>query len=462
MHLLRRLLYLPLSLTLLTMTCFGLRSFMPGDPVLQQLDTQDARLANRSPDAFDRSYHRAATRLGLDRPLFYWSVFNASLPDTMHRIARPQERAMLKALTLDTGDWEQVTEYRKQLRELAFSRQNEAGAAEEARLSASRLLFQDDPGKIRENIDFLSQRNLAPKLVAAYKTLYADDKSGRLPGLKFRWNGTQNQYHAWVKNILSGDFGTSYIDQQPVATKIANALPLTLLLNGLAILLVFLVSIPLGLYLARRAGKMEDRIISFLLFLLFGVPSFWAATMLATFLTTPAYGLDLFPSIGIGEVEASASWWAAFSTHASHLILPVFCLAYPAWAYVSRQLKDSALVELRKTYANTARMRGLSERQLLWRHIFRNASFPLVTILGTLFPGMLAGSILIERIFNLPGMGQLLFTAAVGSDWPVVIILVLINGVLTAVGLLVADLAYAMVDPRVRLAHQSLRKPTLS
>ena len=142
--------------------------------------------------------------------------------------------------------------------------------------------------------------------------------------------------------------------------------------------------------------------------------------MAANFLTTPAYGIDLFPSMGFGEVPAGAGTIETFGVRASHLFLPVLCLAYPAWAYVTRHLRASSLVELRKAYVTTARMKGLGRWAILFKHVLRNASFPLVTIVGSLFPAMLGGSILIERIFNLPGMGKLLYTAASLGDWPVI------------------------------------------
>ncbi|NJC26338.1 ABC transporter permease [Neolewinella antarctica] len=457
MYALRRLLYLPFSLVLLSLLCFVLSSYVPLDPVASSLPSADSRLSSQDPETYDRIYRRAATRLGYDKPPFYVSISNAALPDTLHRITRPTERKMLRALTLDAGNWEKVAEYYRVLKAVAFTDVNSTSSHDEqATLLARRLLLQDDPEVIRESIDGLRSRGRAHHLTTAHTDIYQNQQRQRLLWPVVRWHGTGNQYHRWLSNIFAGDFGISYLDQQPVIDKIKRAVPNTLLLNALALFIIFALSIPLGLYLARRVGTRRESWITGGLFILYGVPSFWVATLLATFFTTPAYGMDFFPSMGLGSVPVDASWWETVSVRGGHLILPVLCLSYPALAYVSRHLRQSGTQELSMPYVRTARMKGLSERKILWGHVFRNASFPLVTLFGNIIPGMLAGSVLIERIFNIPGMGQLLYVSAVGGDWPVIIMLVMINGLLTALGLLVADLTYAAIDPRVELNRPSL------
>ena len=455
-YFLLRLARLPLSLLLLSLLCFGLRALVPDDRVAAQLPAAEARLAEQDPAAYDRSYRRAAARLGLDRPAFYLTLANGALPDTLHRIVRPGERAMVRALTLRYGNWAAVQDYYRTLRRAAHA---PAAADPGVPLRLRRLLLQDDPDRVAATVADLPPGATTAAVVRAHHDLgaRADRAALLLPAL--RWWGTDNRYHHWLTDLLAGRLGRSYADQRPVGEKIGRALGYTLWLNGLALLLVFAVAIPVGLTTAGRAGGHYDRWTSLGLFVLFGVPSFWAATLLANFLTTPAYGLDWFPSMGFGTVPPGAGWWQAFRIRASHLFLPVLCLAYPSWAYVSRQLRRSAVRELAQPYVRTARLTGLSPRRVLWGHVLRNASFPLVTILGGLLPALLAGSVLIERIFNLPGMGQLLYEAALGRDWPVLLTVVLLTGVLTTLGLLLADLAYALLDPRVRLGNFAHRTP---
>lgn len=462
MYILRRLLYLPFSLILLSLTCFALRSFVPGDPVADSLPTSDMRIASKDPAEFDRVYRRAAASLGYDIPAFYLSIRNAALPDTLDRIARPEEKAMLRALTLDTGNWGKVATYYSVLRASAFGNPAETGLSGLALARVRRLLIQDDPQRIRSIILELISERQALGLTGAYQNMYDAVDRTSLLGLRLSWHGTDNQYHQWLTNLLAGDAGVSYIDHRPVADKLKEAVPWTVLLNFLTLIVILLASIPLGLYLTRRADTRRGRLIASGLFFLYGIPSFWAATLLATFLTTPAYGLELFPSIGFGKLGDDPGLWETVRIRGAHLFLPVMCLSYPGWAYFTRHLLQSGLAEMNKGYVRTAKMLGVSERRILWSEVLRNASFPLVTLLGTIFPEMLVGSILIERIFNLPGMGQLLFQSATDGDWPVVILLVMINGVLTAISLLIADLAYSFLDPRVQLNRSVINRPTAS
>lgn len=457
---LRRLLFLPLSLLLLSLVCFGLQALTPEDAVERLLPPSEFRQSKEDPAAFDRAYRRAASNLGLDQPVFYTSLYNGALPDTLHRIVRPAERAMLRTLTLDSGNWPGVQAYYVALRKLAYGHAPANHPELTIRPAAMRLLLQDDLAVIRSSVEKLPASSVTDPVRSLFAALYTTTHRSQLLLPKLRWNGTNNQYHRWITNVLRGDFGNSYLDRRPVSAKLGAPLRRTALLNGLAILLVFVVSIPLGLYAAGFRGSRFDRFSTFGLFLLFGLPSFWIATLLANYLTTPAFGMDFFPSMGFGEVANDASWWEWFSVKSSHLILPVLCLAYPSWAYVSQHLRRSAGVELDRAYVTTAKLKGLSLHQILWRHVFRNAAFPIITLLGGILPALLAGSVLIERIFNLPGMGQLLYNSAVGRDWPVVIALVLLNGVLTAVGLLLADLTYALTDPRVRLGLKAATAPT--
>lgn len=433
--------------------CFALQAITPEDAVERLLPPSEFRQSTEDPAAFDRAYRRAASNLGLDRPAFYVSLYNAALPDTLHRIVRPAERNMLRSLTLKTGNWTGVEQYYLALRQLAYASADENT---DIRPAALRLLLQDDPTAIEAGIAQLPITATTEAVREKHALLYANQSRASLLLPALRWNGLDNQYHGWLTNMFSGDFGTSYLDRRPVSAKLGTPLRKTILLNGLAILLVFIVSIPLGLYAAGYRGSWFDRLSTFGLFLLFGLPSFWIATLLANYLTTPAFGMDFFPSMGFGEVADDASWWEWFSVKSSHLILPVLCLAYPSWAYVSQHLRRSASAELEQAYVTTARLKGLSLNSILWGHVLRNAAFPIITLLGGILPALLAGSVLIERIFNLPGMGQLLYSSAIGRDWPVVIALVLLNGILTAVGLLIADLAYALTDPRVRLGNQQI------
>ena len=446
--LLRRLAFLPASLLLLSLLCFALISLTPGDPVETLLPAGEVRSSTTNPGAYDRLYRQTARRLGLDLPLFYFGVGNAALPDTLHRIVNRAERETMRSLALQVGSWPAVQRYRDALRLVILAPAGET--SDERRAAARRVLLRHDLDFVGRTlaeafpVDHPLRRALAELPTAATRA------RALLP--RFYWHGTANQYHRWLVAALSGDFGRSYLDGRPVAAKLWPALRWTLIVNGSTLLLIYLLAVPLGLYMAGSAGGWLDRLLTTLLFILFGIPMFWVAILATNYLTTPAVGLDLFPSMGVGEVPAGASWWTALRIRAYHLVLPVLCLVGPSLAYLSRHVRQPALAELGKPYVLTARLKGLSQHRILWGHVLRNASYPAITLLGSMIPTLLAGSILIERIFNLPGAGQLLYTAALGRDWPVIIAVVLLDGVLTVLGFLLADVLYFLIDPRTRPA----------
>lgn len=442
-YLLRRGLTIIPTLFLLSLLVFWLGAVVDEDPALRELTDAAARSASEDPGSYDRAYRRAAGALGLNRPWFYVSLNPAAYPDTFHRIVRPEQREVLLNLLHQYGNWPALQAYYKGLRGLAYSRRDSVGSA------ARELLLHDDPAKIEAR---LANGLLPPEVNRAFERMRDDPRRAALLWPKIRWHGTDNRYHHWLMRTLGGDLGRSSLDRRPVASKIGPALRWTALINGLAIFFAYLIAVPVGMYAARYRGGKADRFFNLFFLLLFSLPGFWAASLLSTFITTPAYGMDWFPTLGVGEIPAGAGWWEIIGVRAHHLFLPVLCLTYPSLAYLSRQMRSAAVAEYAKDYVRTARAKGLSEGRIAWGHVFRNASFPLITMLASLLPALLAGSVLIEMIFNLPGMGRLLIQATLSSDWNVVMAITLLNGLLTVAGIVLADLGYALADPRVRLA----------
>ena len=434
-----------MALLLLSVLTFGLSRLTPDDPVRQRMAAEGIRTNGSNLTEYERNYGYLARKMGFDLPVFYLTVTNASLPDTLHRVAITGRREALRSLARNYGNWPAVQRYYTAV--LRGRNAPESGL----RAVCRRLLERTDPAYVQRQLSGLATTPAAGELLEAYRTMQRDATPQRLLVPRVHWNGLENQYHHYLRDLYHLELGRSYTDRRPVAAKISMVLPRTLILNGAALLLVYLLAVPLGLYMAHYRGRAFDRVATWLTFLAFGIPSFWVATLLANFFTTEAYGMDYFHSSGFVEVAEGTPWWRVVGLYAEHLFLPVLCLTYPSLAYVARHLRSAAILELDKPYVRTARMKGLASSQVLWRHVFRNASFPLITLLGGLLPGLLAGSVLIERIFDIPGMGRLLYDSVSGRDWPVVIALVLLNGLLTILGLLLADLGYALVDPRIRL-----------
>jgi peptide/nickel transport system permease protein len=258
-----------------------------------------------------------------------------------------------------------------------------------------------------------------------------------------------SQYLIWLHRVVTFDFGNSYKDHRPVLTKIAERLPITIELNVISIFLVYLIAIPIGVFSAVRQGSFGDRASTVVLFILYSLPNFWVAVLLIMFLGGGDF-LDLFPIYGIQSpgLEA-ASLLERFLDHLWHLVLPVFCLTYGGFAALSRYQRAGMLEVIRQDYIRTARAKGLPEKLVIFKHAFRNSIIPIVTLLGYLLPAMLGGSVIIESIFSIPGMGQLGFEAVLSRDYPVVLAIATISALLTLVGLLISDLLYVWVDPRI-------------
>ena len=170
--------------------------------------------------------------------------------------------------------------------------------------------------------------------------------------------------------------------------------------------------------------------------------------MLVVFITTPEYGMDWF-NTSLPYCSSTTSFWTCFWSTAANLVLPIFCITYASLAFISRQMRGGMLDVLQQDYIRTARAKGLSENKVVWKHGFRNSLFPIITLFASVFPRAIAGSVVIEIIFNIPGMGKLAFEAITHSNWPVVLAVLMLVAIMTMIGTLVADILYAVADPRI-------------
>jgi peptide/nickel transport system permease protein len=259
------------------------------------------------------------------------------------------------------------------------------------------------------------------------------------------------QYLLWVKRVLTFDFGSSYKDHRKVWDKIAERLPITLQLNIISIFLVYLIAIPCGIYSATHSDSWKDRLLTLFFFVLYSLPSFWVAVLLIMLFGGGDFW-DVFPVYGISSIGAETRPWVSWLLDRLwHLILPVTCLTYGGLAYLSRLTRSEMLEVIREDYIRTARAKGLRERVVIYKHAFRNALLPIVTLLAFLLPSMFGGSVIIESIFSIPGMGQLSFEAVLSRDYPVIMAIATISALLTLAGLLISDILYAALDPRIKL-----------
>lgn len=257
------------------------------------------------------------------------------------------------------------------------------------------------------------------------------------------------QYATWLKNFVTLDFGTAFADGRKVKDKILERLPITLTINILSLGLVLLIAIPIGIMSATRQYSMIDRFTTVFVFVGFSTPSFWLALLLIY-----GFGVQwgILPISGIHSLDTTGlSWWGRLSDTARHLILPVFVSASGGLAAYSRFMRNSMLEVLRQDYIRTARAKGLPEGKVIYKHAFRNAVMSVITILGLALPGLIGGSVIMEQVFGIPGMGQLMFQAVFSRDYNVAMGILVPAAFLTMLGNFLADICYAFTDPRVRL-----------
>ncbi|OIN98919.1 diguanylate cyclase [Candidatus Desantisbacteria bacterium CG_4_10_14_0_8_um_filter_48_22] len=256
------------------------------------------------------------------------------------------------------------------------------------------------------------------------------------------------QYLRWLKRFVVLDFGRSFRDERPVIDKILERLPATILLEGLSLLFIFLIAIPIGVLSAAKQYSAFDKSTTLLVFIGFSVPSFWLALMLMD-----VFGVrfNILPISGIRDIGSEyLPFWGRMLDTLKHLVLPVFVSAFTGLASVSRYTRAAMLEAIRQDYIRTARAKGLDENTVIYRHALRNAMLPVVTLIGFSIPGLIGGSFIIETIFAWPGMGRLGFNAIMARDYPVIMGVGVISAFLTLAGNLVADILYAVVDPRIR------------
>jgi len=264
------------------------------------------------------------------------------------------------------------------------------------------------------------------------------------------------QYWNWLGRIARLDFGRSFApDGRPVLHKIGERLPVTLMLNIAELLIIVALAIPIGMASATRQYSLFDKVTTVFVFIGFATPDFWLALLLMIL-----FGVELgwLPISGLRSLNWEyMSGWRQQGDFLSHLVLPILVATFGGLAGFSRYMRQSMLEVIRQDYIQSARAKGLSERVVIGKHALRNAMLPLVTILGLSLPGLIGGSVIVESIFAIPGMGQLMVQAVFERDYPVIMGNLVIVAVITLVANLLADIAYGVVDPRIRLGGRGRR-----
>jgi peptide/nickel transport system permease protein len=378
-YVLKRILWFVPTLFAVTIIGFILLANSPGDPV--NLLSNGAKASGNIEE--QKTFWRK--KLGLDLPLFYFSITTLSEPDTLYKVYDEQQLKIIKEDLKENGGY----------------------------------------------------KNYIPKII---------------------WYGYHNQYHQWLfggansKGIIRGDFGISYIKKEPVISIIKDKLIWSVFFSVVSIILAYMISIPIGIKLAEKPNSKSSKITQVTLFLLYSMPSFFVGVLLLMLFANPDV-ISIFPPSGIKPIEGyadGASIFSKFIDSFPYMILPMICYTYSSLAFISKLTATSIHEQLGLDYIKTARAKGLSEKKIIYKHALKNSALPLITVFSSVFPSIVGGSVIIESIFTIPGMGLETVKAIISQDYPIVIAVITLSSVLTIFSYLLADILYAWVDPRIR------------
>ena len=480
-YILKRILIFIPTLFIISLLTFILIAAAPGDPADTMLNRSSSEGQATDKLATDRSYRELRHKLGLDLPIFYFSFTNAAQSDTLIRIPTLNHREMLDRMVYNHGNWPQIETYYHELKQLEFEiistkkDSTNANALIELRNIVAKIFIHHEDALLTGLFaEVKTQTALAPNLTLvkakaeATEIAYGKVKSEAtvykryIP--KIQWSGTENQYHRWLfgnakwfgtetdptktKGFIRGDYGISFFTKRPVKSVIWDGLWITMLISLLVIIIEYIISIPLGISLARHKGTAYDSGMTVASFLTYSLPVFWIGTMAIFFLCSPDY-LEIFPPFGLGDAVWADGFFYKLGDLAYHLALPLIIASYASFAYLSRQMRGSMLTVLGADYIRTARAKGLPENKVIWKHAFRNSLLPIITIFASFFPALIGGSIILEFLFTIPGLGQITYAAVIQKDYPMILTNTMFAAILTLVGYLVSDVLYAVVDPRI-------------
>lgn len=415
------------------------------------------------PEAFQAQ----ARKLGLDRPVFYFSVSNAAFPDTLHRILPTQRRNHLEQLTRRSGNWTASIQF---LDAVTVRLDSDLVEASGPVLLGFKFLRNFDRldqisaalKKLDFQVDTLRNEALRSRLKAQLVQIKASfaEMDGRQTQWKLyvpavHWHGPNNLYHEWLSSFLSGDPGKSSVTGNSMLTELRPRLLVTLLINGVAMLLAYLIGVPLGVAMARRYQRPFDRWTRNVLMFLYAMPVIWVGSLLVLLLSKPDMGLNLFDGLNAEPLLLSGKPFGVWAwDNRLKFILPILTLTLHSLAILAMQMRSGILEVIKQDFIRTARAKGLSERLVYWRHAFRNALFPVITIFASLFPAVFSGSLIIEYLFDFPGMGSKMQSAFINNDYAVLFAMVMFVAIVTILSSILADLLYAWADPRVRYAKR--------
>ncbi len=495
-YILKRILFFIPTLIIISLLAFVISINAPGDPLDRMVSARESGgEIGMQQNNTQKEEDRWRKKLGLDLPVFYFSISTLSTPDTLYKIYNENERDALKRLLREHGNWSAISEYYRSLKDLelainkitpdsselaVFGKNVMQDSINNFKIEVSNLKVSYSDKLISLKLNYLKKNaeelpfleELREKIKStegsylAIKT-QATKYKNYIPAINFYKN---NQYHRWIfgdgnwltgkgsvncEGLIRGDFGYSYETKLKVSDIISERMKWSLFFTLISIFLAYLISLPIGLKAAANKNSLFDRTSSVVLFVLYSMPTFWVATLLLMgFANTEA--LSVFPASGIQPltgIPEGANFLEVIRLRLPYLILPTIAYTYSQLAFLSRITRVSALEIISQDYIRTARAKGLSDGKVLYKHVFRNTLLPIITVFSNIFPLAISGSVILETIFTIPGMGQQIFHAIQTNDYPIIIDVFTLTGILTLVGYLIADILYAIADPRISYSN---------
>jgi peptide/nickel transport system permease protein len=498
-YILKRVLIFIPTLFAISLIAFVISVNAPGDPVeaLYQGGQGNSDNAGAQGEEIARQKDSLRHNLGLDLPIFYLSLSNVATPDTLYKVYDKSKSASLERLIDTYGDWTTISDWYISVEKMQISLKKvipDSFAYHQLGIDSANKLLDDTKQQISsllvnyEDVVITSKlakingmvasiKNLGEhsffypiepqlkKTAAAFDAMKSNSSTWKnwIPSFKFYG---YNQYHRWLfgdgnwltgkgfknsEGVIRGDFGIAYDTHQAVLKTIKTAIPWSLFFTVISVFFAYLISIPIGVQAAAKRGSFFDRSSAVVLFMLYSLPSFFMGTLLLLTFANPSV-FDIFPANGVQPARGfpdGISLFEKFRIILPYLILPLICYTYTSFAFLSRTMRVAMLEIVGQDYIRTAKAKGLSNYLVIYKHALRNALLPIITVFSTIFPVAVGGSVIIEVIFGIPGMGQEIFAAIHGKNYPIIVCVFTLSGFMTVIGYLVADILYVVADPRI-------------
>ena len=444
------------TIGLILILAFILQSYSSKDEVASLVELEGER-GYSSRASYMKTYKSYAQNMGYDRPMFYFSLLPDYMPAYIDHIMPRSRKNSVRKLLKETKDTGGIMSLSQKINDLLFKRDKDI-----VDIGLKKILTKIE---ITESLQDL--KSLGLQLEGYLENENARDQkleevSGIINSLKYSnawvfpkivWFGSHNRFHMWLSKGFNFGGGVSLIDGTSAKAKVYKALKWTLAMSIITLILIAIGSLLLSLLQVHYRDSFFDKFITTKLYALYAMPMFWIATIMVVFFTTSEYGswTNIFPSVGIKRSYGEdISFLSQLSNNISRLILPVLLLSLHSLAYFTKQLKEEMIATLKAPFVIAARARGLNEIQILRNHVLPNSMISYITLISGGLASLFTGSVVIEVIFNIPGLGRLLLDSMNNNDWPVIFLILILVSISTMLGFLLGDIMLAYQSPQIR------------